>query len=202
VSPRAEGRRISTAAALVAAVAFGVAAGAIKGDSPGIRSDIGNLSAPWLLVALLPAARSTTLARGAVTGVTSSLAALAGFYATLTVVLSGHLGGGGYVQELGVELRANRIYLVAGLLSGPVFGVLGAWVGRRRRAWLWLLAGGLLTGEIVAVALASGVVLLPRPMYFSWGVSDWGPYIAEALIGGVVAIAAALSLRPKASRGP
>jgi hypothetical protein len=183
-------------------VAFGILAGALKGDSSGLRGDIGNLSAPWLLVALLPAAKSTTLGRGALTGVTSSLAALFGFYATLTVVLSGHLGGGGYLPELNVELRANRIYLLAGLLSGPVCGVVGAWVGRRRRAWLWLLAGGLLTGEIVAVALARGVVLLPRPMYFSWGVTDWGPYIAEATIGAVIVVAAALSLRTRASREP
>ena len=195
-------RRLNTAGVLLVAIAFGVVAGAIKGDSPGIRSDIGNLSAPWLLVALLPAARSTTLGRGALMGMTSSLAALFGFYATLTVVLSGHLGGGGYVHELGVELRANRIYLVAGFLSGPICGVVGAWVGRRRRAWLWFSAGGLLAGEIAAVALASGVVLLPRPMYFSWGVTDWGPYIAEAALGAGIALAALLSMRTRASREP
>ena len=186
--------------ALCLAVAFGVVAGLIKGDNAGLRSDIGNLSAPWLLIGLLPAARSRTLGRGAAMGTACSLAALVGFYATLTIVLSGHLGGGGYVRELGVELRANRIYLLAGLVSGPVCGAVGAWVGRRRPAWLWLLTGALLAGELVAVALFSGVVLLPRPMYFSWGVNDWGPYIAEAAIGGVIVMAAAWSLRPRASR--
>lgn len=187
-------------AALLLAVAFGVVAGAVKGDSAGLRSDIGNLSAPWLLVGLLPAARSRTLGRGAAMGLACSLAALLGFYATLTIVLSGHLGGGGYVRELGVELRANRIYLLSGLVSGPVCGAIGAWVSRRRPAWLWMLTGCLLAGEVVAVALAGGVVLLPHPMYFSWGVNDWGPYIVEAVIGVVIAVGAAWSLRARASR--
>lgn len=186
---------------LLAAVGFGVAVGAIKGDSAGIRGDIGNLSAPWLLVALLPASGSRSLSRGALMGVVCSLAALLGFYATLTMVLSGHLGGGGYLRELGVELRANRVYLLAGLVSGPVFGVVGAWLGRHRSAWRWLLAGLLLAGEVVAVAALNGARLVPAPLYFSWGVSAWAPYVGEAALGVAIALAAAWSLWPRASRG-
>jgi hypothetical protein len=194
------GRR--TAALLLGAVAFGVLAGAIKGDSSGLRSDIGNVSAPWLLVGLLPAARSRSIGRGALMGMACSLAALFGFYATLTVVLNGHLGGGGYLHELSVELHANRIYLLAGVVSGPICGAAGAVVGRRRSGWLWLLAGALLVGEMAAVAAFNDRQLLPAPLYFAWTVTDWAVYTVEAAIGVTIAVAAAWSLRPRASRAP
>lgn len=187
---------------LVAAVAFGVIAGAVKGDNSGLRADIGNLSAPWLLVGLLPAARSRSIGRGAVVGAVCSLAALLGFYATLTIVLSGHLGGGGYPRELWVELHANRIYLLAGVVSGPLCGAVGAAVGRRTSGWLWLVAGALMVGEMLAVAAFNDRQLLPAPLYFSWTVNDWAAYIGEAVIGVTIVVAAVWSLRPRASRAP
>jgi hypothetical protein len=114
-------------------------------------------------------------------------------------VLSGHLGGGGYLRELAVELRANRIYLIFGLVSGPLCGMVGSRLGRARPAWRWLVAGALMAGELVAVALVSHV-RLPAPVYFSWGVDDWTAYVAEAVLGVAVLGAAAWSLRPRASR--
>ncbi len=188
--------------ALVAAVAFGAVAGLVKGDSAGIRSGIGNLSAPWLLIGLLPATRSRTFRGGAITGALCTLAALVAFYGVLTLVMSGQLGGDGYLRELAVELNANRIYLYAGLVSGPLCGAAGAWLGPRRRPWTWLTAGALLLGEIACVALVNGAVLTPRPVYFAWGVSGWAPYVAEATLGAIIALAAAWSLRPRASHAP
>ncbi len=99
-------RRLLTA--LAVAAAFGVLAGVFKGNETGLRGGIGNLSAPWLLVAVLPALRCRTVQRGAVVGVLSTVVALLGFYAALTVVLAGRLGGGGYGHEFMVETRANR----------------------------------------------------------------------------------------------
>jgi hypothetical protein len=177
---------------LLLAAGFGVAAGALKGNNVGLRADIGNLSAPWLLVAFLPALRCRSAGRGALLGLVSTLLALAVFYLTLSAILMGHLGGHGYIGDLLVEIRANRIYLVAGMVTGPLLGVLGAWVGRRHPARAWLVAGGFTAGEIVVVALVRGRQLLPAPLYFKWGVDNWTPYVAECACGAVVIIAAGL----------
>ncbi|WP_186526038.1 hypothetical protein [Leekyejoonella antrihumi] len=40
---------------LPAAVCFGLFAGVLKGDGAGLRDGLGNLSSPWLLVAVTPA---------------------------------------------------------------------------------------------------------------------------------------------------
>jgi hypothetical protein len=177
-------------AALLAAVAFGILVGAFKGNDAGMRGAIGNLSAPWLLVAFIPSLRCRSLARGAVVGLLTTGVALAAFYATMTVVLAGHLGGGGYVRELAVETAANRVYLLAGLVTGPLFGALGAWVGRTHPRGVWLVVGGLVAGEIVAVDLLQGHQLMPPPLYLVWGVDDWTPYVAEAILGVAIIVAA------------
>ena len=175
---------------LLVAAAVGVAIGVFKGNETGLRGGIGNLSAPWLLVAMLPALRCRTLGQGALVGFLSTLAALGGFYAALTVVLAGHLGGGGYVPELLVETEANRIYFVAGLLTGPIFGAAGAWIGRHHPQSVWPIVGALLASEIAIVALVQGHQLAPAPLYFRWGVDDWTPYIGEAALGiGIIVVA-------------
>jgi uncharacterized protein DUF6518 len=187
-------------ATLLAAGAFGVAAGMFKGDAPGLRGGIGNLSAPWLLVAFLPALPCRTARRGALMGLASTAMALSGFYLALTVILTGHLGGGGHVRELLVEVGANRVYFIAGLVTGPLFGAAGAWVGRRRPDLATPVAGSLLAGEIVAVALAQGHQLAPAPLYFVWAVDAWPPYVAECLLGlGIIAAAVA---RRRSRSGP
>jgi uncharacterized protein DUF6518 len=173
---------------LLVAAAFGVAAGLFKGDDSGLRGGIGNLSAPWLLVAFLPALGARTIARGAVVGFVSTVVALIGFYGSLTVVLAGHLGGHGYLPELLVELRANHLYFLAGVLTGPVLGAAGAWVGRHRRRWAAFLTGSLLAGEVVVVAVVQGRQLLPAPVYFRWGVDDWTPYLGESALGIAVVL--------------
>lgn len=134
---------------------------------------------------------------GALTGLVSTLVALASFYAVLTVLLAGHLGGGGYASEFLVEADANRIYFLAGMVTGPVLGAAGAWIGRRHRPATWLVVGSLLSGEILAVALTSGHQLAPSPLYFKWGVADWRPYVAESAIGLTVILAGLRQRRQK-----
>jgi hypothetical protein len=175
---------------LLLAAGFGVAAGALKGDNVGLRADIGNLSAPWLLVAFVPALPCRSAVRGALLGLVCTLLALAGFYLTLSAVLMGHLGGHGYIGGALVELRANHVYLLAGTLTGPLFGALGAWVGHRHRARAWLVVGALTASEIVVVALVRGHQLLPSPLYFKWGVDNWTAYLVECACGIAVMIAA------------
>jgi hypothetical protein len=154
---------------LLLAAALGVAAGLFKGNDPGLRGGIGNLSAPWLLVALLPALHCRSVLRGALLGFTSMLVALAGLYAALTVVLAGQLGGGGHLAELLVEVNANRIYFLGGIVTGPVLGAIGAWLGRHRPHWVWLAVGALVAGEMLVVALVHGVQLLPAPVLLQLG---------------------------------
>jgi hypothetical protein len=185
--------------ALLLAAIFGVGAGAFKGNETGLRGGIGNLSAPWLLVAFLPALRCGTALRGAVIGFVSTLVALAGFYATLTAVLASHLGGGGYFAEFLVEAEANRIYFFAGMATGPLLGAAGAWVGRRHPDLVWLIVGGLLAGETLAAGLAEGRQLAPAPFYFKWGVVDWTSCIGESVLGAAVILGTLCRRRSHAS---
>ncbi len=188
-------RRVVTVLLLPAV--FGIVMGLFKGDDAGLRSGIGNLSAPWLLVALLPALRCRTMWRGALVGFGSTMAALAGFYAALTVVLAGDLGGGGQVREFLVEAGSNRIYFLAGMVTGPLLGVIGAWVGNRHHSVWVLVVGCLVAGEIAGVALVQGLQLAPPPLYFRWGVDDWTPYIGESLLGLAIIVAAVARRRPR-----
>lgn len=184
---------------LLFAAAFGVAAGLLKGNDAGLRGAIGNLSAPWLLVALLPALHCRSVLRGALLGLTSTLVALAGFYAALTAVLAGQLGGGGHLAELVTEVGANRIYFLGGIVTGPILGAIGARIGRHRPDSLWLVVGALVAGEILVVALVHGHQLPAAPFYFNWGVADWTPYIGESVVGAAILLAALYRKRARAA---
>jgi Family of unknown function (DUF6518) len=178
-----------TFAALLTAFVVGIALGAFKGDSSGLRGAIGNLSAPWLLVAFLPAVGCRTAVRGAVMGLASTMAALVGFYAALALVLAGHLGGGGHIREFAVEAGANRIYFLAGLVTGPLLGAIGAWMGRRHPGMVGLATGTVMAGEILAVALVQGHQIAPPPLYLKWAVDAWPPYVAECALGlGIIVV--------------
>jgi hypothetical protein len=161
------------------------------GTSAGVNAaSFANLSAPWLLIALLPALRARSLARGALVGFSMTMSALGCFYVMKTLLLSGHNGGGGFLSEFNVELVANRVYFIAGAFTGPVFGAAGALLGRSRRVNTgWLVAGALLATEIAVLAATNGRQLLPSPLYFSWAVDHWTAYWAEAAVGVSVLLA-------------
>jgi uncharacterized membrane protein len=172
------------------ALLFGVVASYVKGLDAGLRGELGNLSAPWVLLPFLASLRCRSLVRGALVGLGASAIALVAFYAVQTLMLQGHLGGGGYLRELAVEVGANRIYLLAGVATGPAFGALGAWFGRTYRRWTWVAVGGLLVGEICVVALIQGHQLLPPPVYFNWGVNNWTAYWLEMACGIAIILTA------------
>jgi hypothetical protein len=75
---------------VLAATAFGVAMSVLKGNGAGIRDDIGNLSAPWLLLPFLAGAamRGRGLA-GAAIGLAATCAGLMAFYVTDAFVVIG-----------------------------------------------------------------------------------------------------------------
>jgi hypothetical protein len=174
---------------IFAAAAFGLIAGRIHGNTGGLRAAIGNVSTPWLLVALIPAWRARSVMRGALIGLATTLTALVGFYVGLTISMYGHLGDvHGVVRSFAYVLAANRIWFAAGLVSGPLCGALGAELGLRRGLhWLLGISGVLMIAEIAVVAMVQGVEL--PVVHASWGVSDWRGYQVEAALG-LVALAA------------
>lgn len=145
---------------LVLAAAFGAAMAAIKGNDAGLRDAIGNASAPWLLLPFLAGActssgaalagrgaarteESRRASTGAVTGLGATLAALAGFYFTNSFVLD--LGPHPWLTDLALTMRGGVFWAERALISGPLFGALGAWWARSRS----LVAAGAIAAAFV-----------------------------------------------------
>ena len=216
VRPRSSATRI--AVVLLAAFAFGLLAAWAKGqNTDGIaevsqaRNALGNLSTPWLLVAFFAGMQCPTPWRGAFVGLVATLFALGGFYLLSTLVEN--LGGHGFIGDLRLELTGNRAYFEGGVITGPIFGALGAWWRRRPTARTSLLAGGLLIAEpLVMVALGpihhrvlssgTGLPLIAR-IIPGWGLTSssgaaaWAVYATELALGvAVVAISLAHRNRP------
>lgn len=167
------------------AFAFGFAVATLKGQGGGLLDGIGNLSAPWLLVAFLPGLQTRSAVKGALLGVAATMLALAGFY--LAVVLGGGYAGHGLRAGLGLVLSANRRYFAVGLLSGPLFGAVGSW-WRARGIRATPLAAALLAGE-PAVILLIGLAHLAGPFGSGWQ-TDPGVYLAEFCAGAAAAAVA------------
>jgi hypothetical protein len=136
-------------AVVLVAAAFGVAVAVLKGGDAGVRDALGNISAPWLLLPFLAGTLVRGPLRGALIGVTTCLAALTGFYVAEAFVLD--LGGHPLLTNLALTLGAGRMYFVAGMLSGPLFGGLGGICTRHRRAMMAVVVGLALAGEPFAV---------------------------------------------------
>jgi hypothetical protein len=178
------GRQIlRIAAVLAAALAFGVLAAVIKGNGSGWRDGVGNLSAPWLIVPMVAAAmtaRRTWL--GAVIGMLATVAALVGFYLANAFVLD--LGAHSTLRDLGLTLGSGTFYLRAGLVSGPVMGMLGVWAARRGRRFLVAIAAGLLCFEPLLTYVFTTVT------HGWWAAGNGafdGVYAAESVFGLLVA---------------
>jgi hypothetical protein len=140
---------------LLAAFAFGVLVAWMKGPGGAdavseIRSSLGNLSTPWLLVAFVAGAGFARLRSAALAGLLATTAALIGFYLVSSLI---HDLGQGFFGDLRLELSANRGYLQGGLITGPLFGALGAWWSGRRSLHASVLAGALLMAEPLVLLL-------------------------------------------------
>jgi hypothetical protein len=191
------------------AIAFGLFAAWAKGPATDgvhavsvIRSTLGNLSAPWLLVGFLAGIQSNRVWVGAVLGLIATMAALLAFYLLTTALIDLHSHG--YLADLRQELSANKAYLEGGVLSGPLFGALGGWWGRTRPLRVSILIGALLMAEplvliLLQIALPGGALgpdsawpavirIIP-----GWGLTtDKGPivvavYCVEFVLGAAFA---------------
>jgi hypothetical protein len=213
-------RRILTL--MAAAFACGVAAAIVKGQSGDglgvlsrVRSDIGNLSAPWVLLAWAAGSRTTRLPLAAALGLGATAAALVGFYVVSALVEP--MGGSTVAQDVGSWVAANRVYFEAGAVSGPVFGLLGGWWARRRSPSPLLIAGLLLLGEPLVLWITGAIfpngVLSPLTglplavrIFPGFGLSDadavsLGVHCAE-IGAGVVFVLVAVRRRGARRLGP
>lgn len=186
-------------ATFAACFAFGALAELFKARGSwafDLRSELGNLSAPWLVLALLPALRSRSVLRGAATGLAATLCALAGFYVMETLLfLPAFEEQGGLLARLVWVFRGGLIWFVLGLASGPVMGALGSVLGRRR-AWVAPVVGILLLGEPLVLSVFGGRrIPLPPPLYLSWNFAWTTVYVLEVALGAVI-IGAFLARRP------
>lgn len=170
--------------AIAGALGFGIVAGLAHGNDGGLRAALGNLSAPWLIVAVLPGWFSGSVPRGMAFGTMATLVALVGFYVGLTATMYGHLGAThGLVESFVFILMANRVWFAAGLMSGPVCGTIAGFLGSRlSTTWLGVALGALMVGEI---AVVTGVQGLEVPiLHIRWGgASDLRGYEFEAVLG-------------------
>jgi hypothetical protein len=168
-------------------LSFGIVAGLVHGNDGGLRADFGNLSAPWLFVALVPGWFSGSALRGMAFGTAATLVALVGFYVGLTTTMYGHLGDiHGLVASFAFVLSANQVWFAAGLISGPVCGGIAGFLGTRiATTWLPVALGSLMVGEI---AVVTGVQDLDVPgLHLRWGgASDLRGYWFEAALGLLV----------------
>ena len=101
------------------------------------------LSAPWLVLPFLFGCSQLRSSRAGKLGLVATMAALLGYFA----MIMGPLEGGQWslnLREVHGLLASNMENILGGLVTGPLYGVLGQrW--RTRRAWLSaaLVAGAL-----------------------------------------------------------
>jgi len=174
-----------TLAALIVALAFGMLAALVKGDQAGLRDTIGNLSTPWLLVAFGAGRLTRSLPRGALLGLAATVLALLGFYLVVAVITDDAMPT--LHEHLEHVLRVNRRWLISGLLSGPLFGALGAWARRLPRRAALVIVGLLLIVEPFVIGAVQAVPGGRQIVH--WSLHP-GPYVAEIVAGLAVLLLA------------
>src|SRR5450759_155741 len=83
---------------VIQSVALQAVAALLKGQGSGVRDVLGNMSAPWLIVAFLAGGRSRSLRAGGALGLEATLMALAGF--CLAFAFAADLGDHGFAGDV------------------------------------------------------------------------------------------------------
>jgi hypothetical protein len=140
----------------VLAIAFGALLSLAKGSGKGLRLQMGNVSAPWLLAAFLAGSRYRRTGLAAASGVLATIAALSGFYAQQSPLADLSSTSMRFIQSpdrvYGFIVTPHRLIFLGGIATGLAVGVLGA-AWSRSRSRLALIA-------VAALFLFEPVVLL------------------------------------------
>jgi hypothetical protein len=123
-------------------------------NAPGLWTvSLSLLSAPWLVLPFAFGCSQLRARRAAVLGLVVTFSALLGYF----LMIMGPFEGGRSslnLHEIRGLLLSNRLNLVGGLVTGPLYGLLGQY-WRTRRAWLSaLLVAGALCLEPLAQTVA------------------------------------------------
>jgi hypothetical protein len=114
-----------------AALVLGAVDSYIKGQGAGLPGALSRTAAPWLLLAFVAGACASTrqLSVGAFIGLEATLLALFGFYLINSLIFP--IGADGWIADYRIALQSGATYFWLALVSGPLFGALGAWWRQR-----------------------------------------------------------------------
>jgi hypothetical protein len=167
----------------VAGFVYGLATSYIPMPGHGVVSEfwLGNLCAPWLVLAFVAGRLQIARAWAVAAGSLVDLACVFGFYFR-TFDLHARWGDDpsapapSVLAEVGRFLHVREQWFAVALVSGALYGGLG-WMWRRRR---WLPAG---------LAVAAGFVAEPAlwPLYNGFYKGPWFVWAIEVLVGVAVA---------------
>ena len=166
-------------ATLMVAMAFGIVMQTLKGQEPGVRNVVGNLSVPWLLLPYFAGrvGGNRRVLGAAVVGLVASVTALGGFYATDPLVWN--LTHHGLLANILLTIVAGKEWFVLAFISGPTFGALGALRGRRYAVVIPVL----ILLEPVAHAIATVATHVPVVSDAFW---VWGLEFASGIVAVLV----------------
>jgi hypothetical protein len=102
-----------------------------------VRDALGNTSAPWMFVPFLAGTRFARVWHGALAGVATTLAALFGFCLPEAAILD--LGPHPWYTDLELTLGSGRVYETWGLVTGSIYGALGAIAFVLAKAQTWAM---------------------------------------------------------------
>jgi len=131
---------------------FGVAAALFKGEDWGVRTVVGNLSAPWLVLPFLAGWSRRSFVGASGLGAATSLLSVVGFYVCYGLV---------FALVNSHTLSTDLAVVVGALVAGPVYGALGYWWRSRRSLAAGLAVGAAFLGEPLAELALSRVPQVP-----------------------------------------
>jgi hypothetical protein len=178
----------SSSAAVLGAFITGAVLCLMKGDGGGLAMAVGNLSAPYIIIAVAAGLTSRRWWLGALLGVIATEATVAGFYETWASYF-GH-----EVSEQSVTVWGG-----AGIVSGALFGAIG-WAARARPGLRYVLPLLLL---IEPFATQGSRFITTRIGIGSFGI-DSGTvpaYSIEVVAGVIVFLMVRRHLRSRRARG-
>lgn len=144
---------VSVALSVGVGVLVGLATSIGQGFMPGQWNTLVNSGAIWLVPVFFVGARMSSRGRSAIAGVITLLATVAGYY------------GSAALAGAPISLRSIALWVVVGLVAGPLYGLAGLWWRDKRR--VFRIAGVALLGGVL-VAEGFYIVLVLQYYWSGW----------------------------------